>query len=333
MDFAENLKLYANVRTVSIAFPSSIFDNTPTPQLEAYLVGQIARAAVIFNVTEIIIFNEPSEVTKNHDLKISRLIKLFEYAECPQYLRKSIFGIEPDLKFAGLINPLEAQHHLRTSQLDCPYREGATTRHAQLEHKGKSGDFTEVNVGLNQTVAVPGTLELNVRVTLQLDPADLKKVQSMLGSPTKPHAIVVPPVEPYEKLNLYWGYYVREAKSLTDVWSTNVFTQKANFYDLIIGTSERGTCVDETEFRKRSVSQNGNPKKKPKHDFNHILVVFGGVRGLEFSAKCDESLGGKLAPDLFDYWINVCPNQGSTTIRTEEAILVTLSALRPKLNL
>ena len=32
---------------------------------------------------------------------------------------------------------------------------------------------------------------------------------------------------------------------------------------------------------------------------------------------------------LFDHYLNLCPNQGSRTIRTEEALLVGLSALKP----
>lgn len=337
MDFLENLKKYSKVKTISLAFPSSIFDNTPTPHLEAYLVGQVARAAVVFNVTELIIFREEDGSQDNG--RIDRLVKLFEYAECPQYLRKRIFGIEPDLKYAGMIHPLEAQHHLRTSQLECPYREGVTIRHSQIEKKGEKKDVTEVNIGLNQPVVVDGTLEPNTRVTIQVDPHDLKKMQSMLGPSleVKPEAVVVPPVTPVEKLNLYWGYYVRKADSLSQALKQNVFQpEKKSFYDLIIGTSERGDIIDEIEFKKRSTVtlDDQKPAKKPKSDFSHILVVFGGVKGLEHSASCDRELKGCVdIKTLFDYYINTCPNQGSTTIRTEEAILITMSALRPKLKL
>lgn len=339
MDFYENLKRYAKVSTISIAFPSSIFDNTPTPHLEAYLVGQIARAAVVFNVTEVVIFQEDSN--EDGGRQIDRLVKLFEYAECPQYLRKRIFGIEPDLKYAGIIHPLEAQHHLRTSQIECPYREGVTVKHSQVEVKGKQKDVTEVNIGLSVPVNVPDHLELNTRVTIKVDPHDLKKMQSMLAPAMqdKPEALVVAPVEPVEKLNLFWGYYVRKASCLSDVLNNNIFVpEKKSFYDLIVGTSERGVCIDEITFEKGSKSKtkigDENAKKKHKSDFNHILVVFGGVRGLEHSASCDKNF--KDCSDvskLFDYYINTCPNQGSTTIRTEEAILITLSAMRPKLNL
>lgn len=334
MDFLENLKKYTNVRTLSIAFPSSIFDNTPTPQLEAYLVGQIARAACVFNVSEIVIFDED-----DNDARTERVIKLFEYAECPQYLRKSIFGIDPDLKFAGLIHPLEAQHHLRTSQIECPYREGITIAHITREIKGEQVQQTEVNIGLSKPVVVSGTLDLNTRVTVQVDPGDLKKMQAMLA-PAKidrPEALVVPPVEPYEKLNLYWGYYVRRATSLSKVWEDNLFLPGKKFYDLIIGTSERGDNIDKYTFVKTSdapTKGDDHSAKKSKMGFQHILVVFGGIRGLEHSAQCEDKL--KIYPDirkLFHFYLNTCPKQGSTTIRTEEAILITLSALRPKLAL
>lgn len=330
MDFAENLKKYDKVRTTSIAFPSSIFDNTPTPQLEAYLVGQIARAAVVFNVTEIVIFEE----TPDTEGRIDRIVKLLEYAECPQYLRKNVFRIEPDLKYAGLINPLESQHHLRTSQIECPYREGVTTKHVTLDNK-KQTEWTEVNIGLNHPVVVPGHQELHTRVTVKADPHDLKKIQSLLGPSMsdRAEAILVPPVEPLEKLRHYWGYYVRKCGSLSEVLRGNIFVpDKKKFYDLTIGTSERGQCIDDTTFRK-TTSQNEQSNKKQKNEFKHVLVVFGGVRGLEYSASCDKELGThENTHALFDYYINTCPNQGSTTIRTEEAILITMSALRPKLN-
>ena len=34
---------------------------------------------------------------------------------------------------------------------------------------------------------------------------------------------------------------------------------------------------------------------------------------------------------LFDLYLNTCPDQGSRTIRSEEAILISLSTLRPKI--
>ena len=63
------------------------------------------------------------------------------------------------------------------------------------------------------------------------------------------------------------------------------------------------------------------------------MVVFGGVLGLEEAVACDEMLtiGPQDTATLFDQYVNTCPTQGSRTIRTEEAILISLAALRPHL--
>lgn len=89
-------------------------------------------------------------------------------------------------------------------------------------------------------------------------------------------------------------------------------------YDLTIGTSERGhVSVDDDGF---SVPP-----------FRHLLIVFGGVAGLEACVDADKTLKlpGKRTHELFDMWLNICPDQGSRTIRTEEAVLIGLARLRP----
>ena len=65
--------------------------------------------------------------------------------------------------------------------------------------------------------------------------------------------------------------------------------------------------------------------------FNHLLIVFGGVAGIEECVDADESmtLQGEESRKLFDIWVNVCPFQGSRTIRSEEALFITLARLSP----
>ena len=122
----------------------------------------------------------------------------------------------------------------------------------------------------------------------------------------------VSPATPLEKSGIYWGYSVRLANSFGAVFTQSPYSKG---YDLIIGTSERGKPVEELELS----------------SYKHGLIVFGGLKGLEQSLESDENLMGSEVEQLFDHYINSCPNQGSRTIRTEEAILVTLSSLRPKL--
>ncbi|GBN05669.1 Putative methyltransferase C9orf114 [Araneus ventricosus] len=61
----------------------------------------------------------------------------------------------------------------------------------------------------------------------------------------------------------------------------------------------------------------------------HLLIVFGGLKGLESCLEGDETIEASDPSELFNYYLNTCPSQGSRTIRTEEAILITLAALRP----
>lgn len=62
-----------------------------------------------------------------------------------------------------------------------------------------------------------------------------------------------------------------------------------------------------------------------------MLIVFGGLHGIEAALESDEQLQVDDASLLFNHYVNVLPNQGSRTIRTEEAVLVALSGLRNKL--
>lgn len=88
-------------------------------------------------------------------------------------------------------------------------------------------------------------------------------------------------------------------------------------YDLTIGTSDKGTPIDDV------------PNKALT--YNHALIVFGGLHGIEAALESDEQLQVNEAHLLFNHYLNVLPNQGSRTIRTEEALLITLSGLRTKL--
>jgi hypothetical protein len=68
-----------------------------------------------------------------------------------------------------------------------------------------------------------------------------------------------------------------------------------------------------------------------EHHFDHLLIVFGGVAGIEESVNADKStaLPGKYSRKLFDVWVNICSYQGSRTIRSEEAVFIALTRLSP----
>ena len=70
--------------TVSIALPASILRNAQSNELRTYLAGQIGRAACVFNIDEIIVFNDDEtveEVDNNPFSASEQLIRLLEYLE------------------------------------------------------------------------------------------------------------------------------------------------------------------------------------------------------------------------------------------------------------
>lgn len=115
--------------TISIAVPGSILENAQSPELRTYLAGQIARAACIFQVDEIIVFDDYGDEANSKKSSLEQetgLItarhscvqfgRILQYLECPQYLRKFFFPIHRDLKYCGILNPLNAPHHFTAKE-------------------------------------------------------------------------------------------------------------------------------------------------------------------------------------------------------------------------
>jgi len=300
------------VSTLSIAVPGSIMENAQSPELRTYLAGQIARAACIFQADEVIVFDDYAEEANAKKAKYNdsvgekvarqscvQLGRILQYLECPQYLRKSFFPIHKDLQYCGLLNPLNAPHHLGTKD-NFIFREGVVLNTPVKANKGSI-----VNVGLLKQVRVDKVLIPGVRCTVKLLPQE-KNSKKLKG-------IVVSPSLPRSTTGIYWGYTVRIANSLSKVFSQCPYKEG---YDLTIGTSDKGNTVDEFECPK----------------YKHLLIMFGGLQGIEAALENDTVLDADDPKLLFDHYLNTMPEQGSKTIRTEEAILISLSVLRPKLN-
>lgn len=288
--------------TVSLALPGSILDNAQSPELRTYLAGQIARALAVFSIDEVVVFDESGKARSESNNGLNRksdpnilLARILQYLECPQYLRKDFFPKHSDLQYAGLLNPLDTPHHMKVDD-DMPYREGVV-----LERPARKGYGSSVNVGMRKEVRIDRTIKPGLRVTVKMDNTSGTKFYT---------GTVVSPAAPRTEQGLYWGYSVRLAPSFGAVFTQSPYKDG---YDVTIGTSERGTIVDDLVLP----------------NFRHLLVVFGGLKGLETSLESDETLSANDPSLVFDHYVNTCPGQGSGTIRTEEAILVTMSALRP----
>lgn len=131
---------------------------------------------------------------------------------------------------------------------------------------------------------------------------------------------VVPQTDPFMKGGKYWGYQVRVAHSISEVFDNCPYE---GGYDLKIGDSYDGDFIDFIDFKKHQ-------------DFKHSLIFFGGIQGIdgiieEFNEN--DNLKVSEVRKLFDVYVNSCPERGcrQSSLRTEESMLISMGALMPKM--
>lgn len=310
-------------QTLSIAVPTSLLSNAKRKlDLRTQLVGNLSRALAVFCVDEIVLFddtpsaehgiNSNDNVNTNETTAFSNpahfMAHLLSYQETPPFMRNRLFPMHPNLAMAGVLPSLDIPSHLRREDW-CEYREGIVVR---VTHQG-----SYVDCGLEQQRILHGTeIPVKTRVTLRLvDDDDGNNYNNGISQQAEAQAVA--PDTPRTESGYYWGYNVRHASSLSAVFTESPYESG---YDLSIGTSERGHALSTITA------------KLPQR-WKHMILVFGGVAGLEDAAAHDPELGRvgvgrENVSELFDYWVDLCPGQGSRTIRTEEAVWMGLMGLR-----
>ena len=283
---------------LTILIPSSLTSETRDRRIKTYKVGQIARAASVFRVEKIIIYRDP----QFDDSKFINL--LLRYAETPQYLRKHLFGLRPELKHAGVLPPLRTLHHpIESSSSNLnegEFRVGVVVQGPQKQKSEKkvgSDTGAWVDIGIDSPVRLETPLRkvrtgerVNVRIFSR------RPIQAKLVTE--------------DEIPIYWGYRTAVEDSLSGALE-KISVEGA----LIIATSHQGKLLDST-----LLAQIGDCTKQS----DNTVVVFGSPRqGIE--AILDKE-GFKLS-DFHCQVLNTIPEQGTATVRTEEAVWATLSIL------
>jgi methyltransferase len=217
---------------------------------------------------------------------------ILEYLDTPPYLRKKLFQHMPILQYVGMLPPIKAPHHkAKISLKDLKIGE------VRVGSISKINSVKYADVGLDKLVEIVKTN------------SDFKKIMVRITS-----------VEPCirgievtkEQLQGYWGYSVVYVNSLKEL----IRTFKPNE---IIMTSIQGRSISDKVFS----SFLGHEIKFIKE----LLVVFGSPKsGLKGILKSEN-----VQISDFPFVINMFPNQGTETIRVEEAIIGTLSILNKEI--
>ena len=274
-------------RTLSVALPASLVSDTPHLREKTAKLGIIARACAIFGVNEIIIY--PDDTGRDLRAEIDLCTELFRYLETPQYLRKRLYGLQPSFRFIGILPPLQSPHHNVPRSIAESKLGDMRVGLVIARHSGNM----EVEAGLERPITCSGNLPIGARLTLRL--TELGK--TLTGE-----------IVDESKIHIYWGYRVRRTKSRLPS-----LLEKER-YELKIGTSRYGIQVQNV----------WSEISKSLGSVKSVLIVFGSPKlGLK------EVLGqdGVETDAVFDFFINTVPEQNVSTVRTEEAVMITLGLL------
>jgi predicted SPOUT superfamily RNA methylase MTH1 len=210
------------------------------------------------------------------------------YLETPQYLRKHLFDHRDELQFAGMLPPLRTPHHPTSTHSDT-LNEGEY-RDGVVVSSDEAGFM--VDIGVNAPLRIRGKSPAKgARVITQV--MDLEGL---------PRGRLVKK----RRIDEYWGYSLRGSKGkLSDL----VHNPE---WDLTIGTSKLGDNIgDVSEAIQVRWQESGK-----------TLIVFGSYK--EGVGEIMERQG-RRAEEIFDFIVNTVPEQGTATVRTEEAVHATLA--------
>ncbi|WP_309493644.1 putative RNA uridine N3 methyltransferase [Candidatus Hecatella orcuttiae] len=270
---------------LTVAIPASVVADTPHLREKTSKLGLIGRALAIFRVDYVVIYQDEGGRREGELRFVERVLA---YMATPQYLRRALFQLSPELRYAGILPPLRTPHHpVKKSVRDLRVGE---VRQGLVVKRGKT--LPQVDIGVEKPALLEGVLPserlLNVQVT-RLEGGDVY---------VKPVAL--------EEIPSYWGFQVECVNRPLDE------VVKRGNYGLTVATSKFGTPLERVA---ESLVEEWRRAGK-------VLVAFGSpTEGLR------EILARRRlrVEDLFDYTVNTVGKQGTETVRVEEALTASLA--------
>jgi len=274
-------------RKLIVALPASIVSDIPHLREKTQRIGQIGRLLAIFRVNEAIIY--PDDPSHETERNVELIRAILSYMDTPQYLRRRLFKIIPEFRYVGILPPLRTPHHPTESRL-----EAAAINEIRIGLVVQSmGGYSLIDVGFEVPVKVREVLRPGEKVTVRL-----------LDKSNAPSASLVKK----EEIEIYWGYNV--TASATPIGKL----MKKTSADLVIATSKYGVPIMNVIKDIRCAWERSDS----------VAILFGSPSEGIQEILSRENL---KVDDVAQFLVNSVPEQGTQTVRTEEALASTLSML------
>ena len=279
-----------------VAIPDSSISDQQAKRDKSIKIAQFARAFSIFRVKKVYIYHDKTSNIHKNDSRILKTI--LAYLDTPQYLRRRLYPLTPELEFAGILHPIKAPHHKKFEDIKS-IRTGDIRVGVALKFKGTM----HVDVGLGMMIPCD-----NISSAEEGKKVNVKFIS---GHPK----LRVTKASTEDTNDSYWGYDIIEVPSI------HVLLKEIK--------SKRNAEIVIT-------SRNGSPFKlkedellKSLKSIRNLLIVFGAPK-----RAVEQILSGEGQNiENYKFTLNMFPFQGTETVRLEEAIFGTLAILNNNLQI
>ena len=272
---------------LTVAVPSSLVADVPHLREKTSRLGFLGRALGIFRVDEILIYADLPAAEATHQGRF--ISSVLNYMETPQHLRKHLVRMNPDLRFVGILPPLRTPNHPLSGKL-ADLKTGEIREGVVVDTESQS---SQVDIGVGSLAEISSRIRRGARVSVRIQRIAPKIVAELVED---------------SRIDIYWGFRV----TLKNLPLGRLIQERKP--DVVIATSRLGDRVDTMLDQLRAGVAGAS----------EVLLAFGSPRrGLH---EIIEEEGMKL-DTVARFIVNVVPNQGTQTIRTEEAVHSALSVL------
>lgn len=130
---------------LSVAIPDSALSDESTKLDKSRKISQIARCAAVFGARHIFVYRDG-----DNDADRALLLTMLQYLETPPFLRRRLFPRVSELKYAGVLHPLNIPSHAMPAD-PASIRSGDVREGIAVTVRGKR----YVDVGVNLLIPLP----------------------------------------------------------------------------------------------------------------------------------------------------------------------------------